>query len=208
MRIDVLTTSAHPEMVDFCRWMFSRQRASAEIQHFVHVSSKAGDKEDRSKSLREMLQASEAEFFFFADDDDYVAPDYIGRCLDRIGDAMLYGEIPSRSYLMNPPAYGHSIKRKKLFSTFVLFRREIRSVILRCLETGSFDGALEGQWSHAGNRLIIMRGLMQRPEESITARKNRYAPQHWPYLDFERRKLCEWLEQDPEALDRYLRFAA
>lgn len=190
--IDILTTTIRPEMIAHCKWMFDRQDVDAELNHTIHVAlNRIGTRDHRLACLKTLMEKSTADYFMIADDDDYVGPGFVRRCLDRIGTADVYGEIPTRVYLMTG-AYGEGTDRTTLFRTFTLYRKGFNAI------TPS---------DHHGpfaDDLIIIRGMMADPGTSITERKNTYDEKHWPNLDPEYDKLQEWLAKDPTAFDRYM----
>lgn len=191
--VDILTTSVRPEMMPLCAWLWDHNRLGVGADTCHRVRQDPG--KSRAATLKGMVAASTADFFILADDDDYIAPGYLRRCLDRISDAEYYGEIPERYYLMTKPyggAYGESTKRPMLFQTFTLYRRG----------GNPFNG--KKRYGPHTTDLIVMRGLMADPSTAITTRKNTYSPEHWPALDSGNTKLREWLADDPGAFDRYM----
>ena len=196
--VEVLIPCAYPEMADMARLIWSRQ----ESQFSIFLKDEPGNARGRWDTLARMVEMVDAEFFMLGDDDDYVAPGYVAHCRAKIGSAVLYGEIPSRTYLLRGPAYGEGCGRTKLFSTFTLFRtKALRERVLAALRSdkpgGGLKPILEQQWRPPHSRqLTIMRGLMDEPGQAITTRKNSDSEEVWPLRDEGHKKLRQWVDAE------------
>lgn len=205
MRVDVLTTTIHPELVDHCKWMVARQKG-ADVRHLINLSKRSSvrtPRDDKCAAQHRLLEESDADCFLFADDDDYIPPNFIRDRLNDLGDndQGYSGVIPTRHYLLNHGAYATGKARKRCFLTFVLFRGDtIKQRILSALRG---ERRLHHVGSHS-SEIIVMRGVMADPRTSMTM-KNTYSRRYYPNRDKTRTILREWLQNDPEAFDRYMR---
>jgi hypothetical protein len=207
--VDLVTTSAYPEMLDLCRWMFERQETSAELRHQIHSARSGGGNRDRHRCLADLLEGTDGDYFMLCDDDDYHSPDYIQHCLDSIGELPLYGEIPKRTYFLRKPAWGEGTDRIRLFPTFVLMRAGCRSAMVRALRDDKPNALVDWLCGDSGfkpphsERLVIMRGLMDDTTMAVTRKKNQ--AEHWGQIDEGYKKLGEWV--DPGAFALYVALA-
>lgn len=205
--IDILTTSAYPEMESLCRWRFERQ-TMINTQR-LHQSGAQGSGTGRRQAQIDLLESCTADLFMMTDDDDYLDGEFLARAVERMQCGM-YGEIVMRTYLMNPPAYGEASEpREYPFLTMVVFDRERWcEPLIEAIKNNDSRHILElGKPWPASEHMIIMRGLMDDPGTSITAHKNRYHEKYFPHRDAGHAKLKEWLVDDAEAFERYTEFA-
>lgn len=197
--IDVLTTSAHPEMLPHWQWLLDRQTTDAEIvPHWSQARTK-GDKNDRARSLAYLVTDSTADYFAMMDDDDHCDENWLARALDNI-DGGMYGERCYRAYLLHKPAWGEmQTPRPEPFLTNMVFAKRHKRFALDLIfgktKLTKREWPLSDGW-------VIMRGLMT-SGDGITARKNRYTDKHWPHVDTDdRAKLREWVGD--EAHEHYM----
>lgn len=210
--VDVLTATAYPEMLPMARWLIKKQDYRGPVNHIIRQGPPTGRQIDRRKLQVQMLRHSHADYFMFADDDDWLGSSYLRHLVKRIGDAQVYGELPKRIYYMRTPSFGEAEKQRPLLSVFTLYSADVRQEVL--------DGLIKGEVHSKGlgpvlarctdppftDEVIVMRGLMNQPENAITARKNRYDSKVFPCMDPEFEKLLEWV--GPQDFAYYMAFKA
>ena len=173
MKVEVIATSVNPEMRGWANLVWRRQ--TCPVQFRLHRSDGSRGREGDLAAMVRKLD-DDTDFFMLADDDDYVAPEYVEHCLSRIHSEPIYGEIPYRTYMLRRQSGLSGKTRSKLFQTFTLFRRDEADVVLRCLTKRANWADL---WSLQADpvqhspMLCIMRGMMDNPSRAITAREER-----------------------------------
>ena len=204
MKVLAVTTTIRSEMVDICAWLMKRQ--TVPVDHVIHFPDSGEDRGRWGELHHALARAGQADYFMLVDDDDYIGPQYLERCLERIGRSGVYGEIPSRVYHVSGRRYGEGRKRTRLFSTFSLFADRHRKVVLEELRSKQpalmLEPILRGAPTpqHAED-LVIIRGAMRDPATAITRKKNIDATVY-PEEDPDLSVLKAWVGDD--AAERYL----
>jgi hypothetical protein len=208
MKVEVFVTSVYPEMHGVAEMIWGRQHGDCHLRL---------DRSDRSKSRWEALadlvegMDDDTDFFMLGDDDDYVSPDYVEHCPQRAEERGLYGEIPSRTYMLRRQSGKEGFGRTRLFSTFVLFRCDLRRQVLQALRSDKPAKSLQvifaqhQQSPPHSDKLVIMRGMMDDPASAITARKNVADKALWPRNDRDYAMLRDWVDEG--MFEYLLRFA-
>lgn len=200
--IDILTSCANPEMEQWCRGMVRRQNYDGEINHQMYVTDRKGDKDERWLAFADLVHANDSEYFLMMDDDDYVAPQYLRHCITLIKDTDCYGELPSRTYNLRVRGWGEGRGRDKLFTTFVVFHDRSRKMVVDAMHKASpaheLAPFLKSQVKNLVHtpRLVVMRGMMDKPEQAVTTRKNMDDASVWPNKDLKFETLKEWVDEE------------